>query len=372
MAGVEGAEQLGRWWPLERSVPRVRPVPALGAPRAPDLPLPVDGSAGPGTSRVRSQLTPPRVLLAALILLLAAGSLLLLPGLLSDSSGSTALASPSPTPSVVASAVPTPSITPAPTPAPTPSSAAEAEFVSTRALMPLEPGADPASLGPGASRTAVFVDRAAGVVYQVAAEGDVTVVASEGSPAGAEPMAAPVLAARGGKDILVFDAAGQGWRPVDGSGPGLLEPLVRIDPATQALSSTTKGAREYDLYLAEPASGDIVHYSMRAPGERAGRAGRPHAASRPAQRPRPVCRPAPLRADRGRHRALRQGRAGRDLRARPAARGSAGLPLRRWRRACRQGPALALRRGREAGRRLRQGRRGVPGLLGPGGTESPP
>jgi len=284
MAGVEGAEQLGRWWPPARSVPRARPVPALGAPRAPELPPPVDGSAGPGTSRVRSQLTPPRVLLAALLLMLAAGSLLLLPSLLSDPSGSTAMASPSPTPNVVASAAPTSSIAPAPTPTPvpTPSSAAEAEFVSTRTLMQLEPGADPASLGPGASRTAIFVDRAAGVVYEVAAEGEATVVASGGSSAGAGPMAAPVLAARGGKDIVIFDAAGQAWRPLAGAGPGLLEPLVRIDPATQALSSTTKGAREYDLYLAEPASGDIVHYSMRAPGDelveqddRTVRAGRP-------------------------------------------------------------------------------------------------
>ncbi len=309
MAGVEGAQQLGRWWPLERSVPRARPVPALGAPREPDLPPPVNGPARPSASRMRSQLTPPRVLLAALLLVLAAGSLLLLPGLLSGSAGSTAMASPLPAPSVVASAAPTPSVapTPTPTPVPTPSSAAESEFVTTRTLMPLEPGSDPASLGPGASRTAVFVDRAAGLVYEVAAEGEARVVASEGSPAGAGPMAAPVLAARGGRDIVIFDAAGQGWRPVDGAGPGLLEPLVRIDPATEVLSSTTRGSREYDLYLARARLRRHRPLLDARPRRGAGPAGRPHAASRPVRRPRPVCGPAPLRADRRRYRALRQG-----------------------------------------------------------------
>jgi len=221
--------------------------------------------------------TATRILVAVVVFVAFGGMLVILPGLLLDPVGPALMASPSP--SVSASPAPTPSPQPTITPPPTLKplvSSAESTFAATQVLAELEPGADPTSLGLGSLQTAVFVDRAAGRVYEVARDGYLRTIAGEGDLGGREQVGVPRLAVRGGRDIVFFDDDGRGWRWVELSSPGALSPLVseadgpgaaqdvtRIDPATQAFASVTHGRREYDVYLADPGSADVVRHVMR-------------------------------------------------------------------------------------------------------------
>lgn len=94
MAGIELSPQLGRWWPPDRLVSRVGPVPALGAPvREGAAPPPSPPSPEPPwRAQVRSQVTPVRALASLVVLAFAGGTLLIAASLLPGSGGQAAVA----------------------------------------------------------------------------------------------------------------------------------------------------------------------------------------------------------------------------------------------------------------------------------------
>ncbi len=110
MAGVEGARQLGRWWPPVALAGKVQPVPALGAARPESPSGPATGSSPQSTAAgVVSRLTPRRVFAALAVLVLVAAASLIVPRVLPGPAAPSAGAALSPASPFATSAAVSPS-----------------------------------------------------------------------------------------------------------------------------------------------------------------------------------------------------------------------------------------------------------------------
>lgn len=128
--------------------------------------------------------------------------------------------------------------------------------------------------GPAIENAAYVVERSTRSVYRVDLEsGDVKAVLEAGQTVNRRKVGAPVMVARGGRDVVVLDDAGNlwRWRPADAKGKGT---LARIsfggvtDWGDDVIDIATfdRSAEIYNLYVVDPSAQQVLRYAPAADG----------------------------------------------------------------------------------------------------------